>query len=210
MKKILIACEESDEVRSRFEAYGWDAWSCDLQPNRNPSAKHFQCSVFDVINEGWDMMIAFPPCTHLAISGAAWFEEKRKDGRQQAGIDFFMAMANAPIPRIAIENPVGIMSSIYRKPTQIIQPYYFGDEVQKTTCLWLKGLPPLIHVREPDLFESEVTHVGKGEFVVAKSGKRMHKFHADAWSLPSAERSRARSKTFPGIAQAMADQWHDL
>ena len=102
--KILIACEESDEVRSRFEALGFDAWSCDLQPNRNPNAKHFQCSVFDVINNGWDAMIAFPPCTHLAVSGAAWFEQKRKDGRQREGIDFFMAMINAPIEMIAAGN----------------------------------------------------------------------------------------------------------
>ncbi len=110
--RILIACEESDEVRSRFEKKGFDAWSCDLQSNRNPKAKHYQGSIFDIINDGWDAMIAFPPCTHLAVSGAAWFEQKRKDGRQQEGIDFFMAMVNAPIKHIAVENPIGIMSKI--------------------------------------------------------------------------------------------------
>jgi hypothetical protein len=211
MKRVLIACEESDEVRSRFEAYGFDAWSCDLQPNRNPKAKHYKGDVFDIIDEGWDAMIAFPPCTHLAVSGAAWFEQKRKDGRQQQGIDFFMAMVNAPIQRIAIENPVGIMSKLYKKPTQVIQPYYFGDEAQKTTCLWLKNLPPLYHNAKPNLFDSEVTHVGKGEFWDFESAKgkkkSFSKWYVDALKLSPKERSKARSKTFPGIAQAMADQW---
>jgi hypothetical protein len=205
--RILIACEESDEVRSRFEKYGFDAWSCDLQPNRNPNAKHYQGNVFDIINDGWDAMIAFPPCTHLAVSGAAWFEQKRKDGRQQEGINFFMAMVNAPIKYIAIENPVGIMSKVYKPPTQIIQPYYFGDEAQKTTCLWLKNLPPLYHNSTVNLFDSNITHVGKGESVIYKSGCKMPKWYADAWKLPKEERSKLRSKTFPGIAQAMADQW---
>lgn len=116
--KILIACEESDEVRGRFEKLGFNAWSCDLQENRNPNAKHYKGDVFDIINEGWDAMVAFPPCTHLAVSGAAWFEQKRKDGRQQEGIDFFMKIVNAPINHIAVENPVGIMSKIYKPPTQ--------------------------------------------------------------------------------------------
>jgi site-specific DNA-cytosine methylase len=138
MKRILIACEESDEVRGRFEKLGFDAWSCDLQENRNPNAKHYKGDIFDIINDGWDAMIAFPPCTHLAVSGAAWFEQKRKDGRQQQGIDFFMAMINAPIKHIAVENPVGIMSKIYRKPDQVIQPYYFGDEASKKTFYGLK------------------------------------------------------------------------
>lgn len=205
--RVLIACEESDEVRSRFEALGFDAWSCDLQPNRNPKAKHYQGNVFDIINDGWDAMIAFPPCTHLAVSGAAWFEQKRKDGRQQEGIDFFMAMVNAPIKKIAIENPMGIMSTVYKKPTQIIQPYYFGDEVSKKTCLWLKNLPPLYHNAQPNLFDNKVTHVSKGEMVTFESGCKMPKWYADAWRLPKEERSKLRSKTFPGIAQAMVDTW---
>jgi hypothetical protein len=193
--KILIACEESDEVRGRFEQLGFDAWSCDLQPNRNTNAKHYQCNIFDIINEGWDAMIAFPPCTHLAVSGAAWFEQKRKDGRQQQGIDFFMAMVNAPIKHIAIENPIGIMSKIYRKPDQIIHPYYFGDEARKKTCLWLKNLPKLKHLKEPDLFESKVTHVSQGKTV---NGYPAWMFNND---------KKHRSKTFPGIAEAMANQW---
>lgn len=208
--RVLIACEESDEVRGRFEALGFDAWSCDLQPNRNQNAKHYQGDVFDIINNGWDALIAFPPCTHIAVSGAAWFAQKQKDGRQQEGINFFMSMVNAPIERIAIENPMGIMSTIYKKPTQIIQPYYFGDEASKKTCLWLKNLPPLYHNAQPNLFDDKVTHVGKGEIVTYKSGCKMPKWYADAWRLPKEERSKLRSKTFPSIAQAMADNWGNI
>ena len=160
-------------------------------------------------------MIAFPPCTHLAVSGAAWFEQKRKDGRQREGIDFFMAMINAPIEMIAVENPVGIMSKIYRKPDQIIQPYYFGDEASKKTCLWLKNLPPLYHNSQPNLFDSDVTHVGKGKFYEweSKSGlkKRMPLWFAAAKGFggfkAAKDVSKVRSKTFPGIANAMASQW---
>jgi len=209
--RILIACEESDEVRGRFEKLGFDAWSCDIQPNRNPNAKHYQCNIFDIINDNWDAMIAFPPCTHLAVSGAAWFEQKRKDGRQQQGIDFFMAMVNAPIKHIAIENPIGIMSKIYKPPTQIIQPYYFGDKAQKSTCLWLKNLPKLYHNSSINLFDDLVTHSGKGEMIefISKKGvkKRQPKWYADALKLNADERSKVRSKTFPGIAEAMAEQW---
>lgn len=210
--KILIACEESDEVRGRFEKLGFDAWSCDLQDNRNPNAKHYKGDVFEIINEGWDAMVAFPPCTHLAVSGAAWFEQKRKDGRQQEGIDFFMKIINAPIQHIAVENPVGIMSKIYKPPTQKIQPYYFGDEAQKTTCLWLKNLPPLYHNAAPNLFDDVVTHVGKGDFfewIDAKTGKKKRQplWFKEAFNLTPDERSKVRSKTFPGIAEAMASQW---
>ena len=213
--KILIACEESDEVRGRFEKMGFNAWSCDIQPNRNPNAKHYQCDIFEIIKLGWDAMIAFPPCTHLAVSGAAWFEQKRKDGRQQEGIDFFMAMVNAPIKHIAVENPVGIMSKIYRKPDQVIQPYYFGDEARKTTCLWLKNLPLLYHNSSPNLFDQIVTHVYQGElheFIDGKTGKikKQPKWYADAFlqkGISKNERSKIRSKTFPGIAHAMSDQW---
>ena len=213
--RILIACEESDEVRSRFENLGFDAWSCDLQPNRNPNAKHYQRDVMEVINENWDALIAFPPCTHLAVSGAAWFEQKRTDGRQQAAIEFFLKIAASPIKYIAIENPVGIMSKFYMPPTQIIQPYYFGDQYQKTTCLWLKNLPPLFHNSTPDLFNDSITHVEKGEFftwIDKKTGKekRQPLWFAQARSLKGSERSKLRSKTFPGIAEAMKNQWGEF
>jgi hypothetical protein len=209
--RILIACEESDEVRGRFEQMGFDAWSCDLQENRNPNAKHYQKNVFDIINDNWDAMIAFPPCTHLAVSGAAWFEQKRKDGRQQQGIDFFLSIANANIKHIAIENPVGIMSKHFRKPDQIIQPYYFGNDTRKTTCLWLKNLPLLYHNEAANLFDNNITHVKPLLIEYAskksKTGKRTYSGAAAKWFATKEERSKARSKTFPGIAQAMADQW---
>ena len=204
--RVLVACEESGAVRNAFNALGHDAMSCDLLETSSPGP-HYRGDVFDVINDGWDMMIAFPPCTHLAVSGAAWFEQKRKDGRQQQGIDFFMALAMAPIPRIAIENPVGIMSNIWRKPDQIIQPYYFGDEFQKTTCLWLKNLPKLVHFPETNLF-GERTHVDRGEMITFASGKRMAKWYA--MMRADDNRGHIRSKTFPGIARAMAEQWSNL
>lgn len=214
--KVLIACEESGEVRDRFTLLGHDVLSCDLQPSLTGGGAHYQGSVFDIINDGWDMMIAFPPCTHLAVSGAKHFEKKRADGRQQEGIDFFMAMINAPIPRICVENPIGIMSSIYKPPTQIIQPYFFGDEAQKTTCLWLKNLPLLYHNKTPNLFDEVVTHVGKGEFYVSPSGKKLPSWYGDTvvdgkkigYNTP--EIKKIRSKTFPGIAEAMASQWGNI
>jgi site-specific DNA-cytosine methylase len=214
MKRILIACEESDEVRGRFEKLGFDAWSCDIQPNRNINAKHYQCDVFEIINDNWDAMIAFPPCTHLAVSGSQWFEQKIKDGRQKEGIDFFLEIAKANIKHIAIENPVGIMSKNYMPPSQIIQPYYFGDKAQKTTCLWLKNLPKLYHNATPNLFDDVITHTDKGEFfewIDKKTGKikRQALWGKESRNLNSEERSKVRSKTFPGIADAMAKQWSD-
>jgi hypothetical protein len=201
--KVLIACEFSGIVRDAFAARGHDAWSCDLLPTEKPG-QHIQGDVLEILGDGWDMMIAHPPCTHLAVSGGAWFEEKRKDGRQQQGIDFFMQMVNAPIYKIMVENPISIMSSVYRKPDQIIHPYYFGDEFSKATCLWLKNLPCLSHW-EQDSFFSKKTHVGKGEFVTTKSGRRGAKWNW--WLPPGPERAKIRSKTFPGIAKAMAEQW---
>jgi site-specific DNA-cytosine methylase len=214
MKRILIACEESDEVRGRFEKLGFDAWSCDIQPNRNINAKHYQCDVFEIINDNWDAMIAFPPCTHLAVSGSQWFEQKIKDGRQKEGINFFLKIAKANIKHIAIENPVGIMSKNYMPPSQIIQPYYFGDKAQKTTCLWLKNLPKLYHNATPNLFDDVITHTDKGEFIEwidKKTGKlkKQPLWYAQARSLKGEERSKVRSKTFPGIADAMGKQWSD-
>lgn len=203
--KVLIACEESQAVCKEFRAKGHEAFSCDIQECSGGHPEwHFQQDIFEIINMGWDLMIAFPPCTHLAVSGAAWFKKKIADGRQQQGIDFFMKIVNANIDKIAIENPIGIMSNLYRKADQIIHPYYFGDEASKPTCLWLKNLPKLIHIKETDLFY-ESTHVDKGEFVTSKSGKRGAKWNW--WLPPGPERAKIRSKTFPGIAKAMAHQW---
>jgi hypothetical protein len=210
--RILVGCEESQAVTIELRKLGHEAFSCDIQECSGGHPEwHYQQDIFEVIDLGWDMMIAFPPCTHLAVSGAAHFEKKRADGRQQEGIDFFMRLINAPIKKIAIENPVGIMSKIYRKPDQIIQPYYFGDEAQKTTCLWLKNIPKLYHNSEPNLFDDLVTHTSKGEFyewVDKKTGKkkRQPKWYAEAF-MYGKEHGKERSKTFPGIAKAMAEQW---
>jgi site-specific DNA-cytosine methylase len=206
--RVLIACEESQTVCAAFRKLGFDAWSNDIQPCSGKLPQyHLQCDLFDIINDGWDLMIAFPPCTHLAVSGAAHFAEKQADGRQQKGIKFFMRIAKAKIPHIAIENPVGIMSTKWRKPDQIVQPYFWGDKAQKTTCLWLKNLPLLTH--DPEKY------VDKGafhEWTDGKTGKtkRQPQWYFDAFSEHGHDpemRQRIRSKTFKGIANAMAKQW---
>jgi hypothetical protein len=202
--RVLVACEYSGAVRDAFAARGWDAWSCDLLPSEKPG-NHFVGDVREILADGWDMMLAFPPCTHLACSGARHFAKKRADGRQRAGVELFMAFARAPIPRICIENPVGIMSSVWREPDQIIQPYYFGDEAQKTTCLWLKNLPPLQHASEDDWFAAK-THVGRGAMHYFSSGKRMAAHHMLS-RIGAGGAGKGRSRTFPGIALAFADQW---
>jgi hypothetical protein len=194
--KILIACEFSGTVRDAFSKLGHDVTSCDLEPSET-LGNHYQGSVLDIINDGWDMMIAHPPCTHLAVSGARHFEKKRADGRQQQGIDFFMALANSNIPRYAIENPIGIMSTLWRKPDQIIQPYEHGYPTTKATCLWLKNLPLLTPTKIVD----------KGEVITFTSGKRMSKWFYESSRLKPKEREKMRNKTFQGIADAMAAQW---
>jgi len=191
--RVLVACEYSGTVRDAFREAGHDAMSCDLLDTDVPGP-HYQGDVRDLLGESWDLMLAFPPCTHLAVSGARWFAAKREDGRQQAGIDFFMTLANADIPRIAIENPVGIMSTQWRKPDQIIQPWEHGHEATKGTCLWLKGLPKLTPTRI----------VGKGARHITKSGRSLPKWYN---LPPSEDRWKVRSATFQGIADAMAQQW---
>lgn len=202
--KILVACEESQAVTKELRYLGHEAFSCDLLPCSGGHPEwHLQQDVFEVINKGWDMMIAFPPCTDLAVSGARHFERKRADGSQQKSIKFFMDLANAPIEKIALENPIGIMSSEWRKPDQIIQPWQFGDKAQKSTCLWLKNLPKLEHT---DIVE-------KGEFFefTSKKGekKRMPMWYYKALqdAKTPEQRRTLRSKTFKGIAEAMANQW---
>lgn len=181
--KVLVACEFSGVVRDAFTAQGHDATSCDLLPSET-DGKHHQGDVFDIISDGWDLMIAHPPCTHLSVSGAAHFKEKRADGRQQASIDFFMRLARADIPRIAVENPVCIMSTEWRKPDQVIHPWQYGHGETKTTCLWLKGLPLL---QPTDIVDGRVP--------------RIH------WLSPGPNRAKERSRTYQGIADAMATQW---
>ena len=194
--KILIGCEESGRVREAFRGVGHDAWSCDLLPcTENPSKYHIQDDLLKVIkSEKWDMIIAFPPCTHLAISGAKWFPEKIADGRQQAAIDFVEAIWDADCPKIAIENPVGVLSTKSKlgKPSYI-QPYWFGERTRKKTGLWLKGLPKLVPTDMVDI--SKV------------SEKELNKLY---YLAPSPTRALERSKTFHGVANAMAQQWGSL
>lgn len=186
--KVLVACEYSGTVRDAFIRMGHDALSCDLLPTDKPGP-HYQGDVFDIINEGWDIMIAHPPCTHLAVSGAKHFYKKQKE--QEEALNFVRQLMSANIPMICIENPVSVISSKIKKPSQIIQPYFFGDPFQKTTCLWLKNLPNLIPTNIVD----------KGEFYISPSGKKLPKWYSDNKS------AKARSKTFQGIADAMANQW---
>lgn len=183
--KVLVACEESQAVTKELRRLGHEAYSCDIVPCSGGHPEwHLQVDATELLKMQWDMIIAFPPCTHLAVSGARYFEQKKKDGRQGKAIEFFMKFANADCPKIAIENPIGIMSTHWRKPDQIIQPWQFGHGETKATCLWLKGLPKL-----------EPTNIVSGR-------------EQRIWKMPPGkDRAKMRSKTFPGIAKAMAEQW---
>lgn len=192
--KVLIACEYSGTVRDAFLAKGHDAISCDILPT-DKQGPHYQGDVFDIIDDSFDLMIAHPPCTHLAVSGAAWFKYKEKE--QKEALEFVQRLLDAPIEKIALENPVSVISTRIRKPTQIIQPWQFGEPFSKKTCLWLKNLEPL----------QPTNIVDKGEYTTYASGRTMPTWYAEAWQLPPAERAKLRSKTFQGIADAMADQW---
>lgn len=181
--KILIACEFSGVVREAFRKLGYDAWSCDLLPSEIPSNKHIQDNVLNILNwKKWDLMIAHPPCTYLAVSGARWFKDRQEE--QKAALKFVRQLMHAPVPRICIENPISIISTQIRKPDQIIQPWQFGHGETKSTCLWLKNLPKLIP-----------TNILEGREA------RVHKLP------PSPDRWKERSRTYQGIAEAMAKQW---
>ena len=182
--RVLVACEFSGTVREAFRARGHDAWSCDLLPAEDGSDYHFQGELFGngQLRNGWDLMIAHPPCTHLAVSGARWFKEKREE--QEAALQFVRDLMAAPIQRIAIENPISIISSRIRKPDQIIQPWQYGHGETKATCLWLKGVPKLVPTN-----------------IVAGREARVHNMP------PGPDRWKDRSRTFQGIADAMAAQW---
>lgn len=179
--KVLVACEFSGIVREAFKAKGHDAWSCDLLPTEIPG-QHIQGDVLAIINDGWDLMIAHPPCTHLAVSGARWFKEKKEE--QRTAILFFLEFFMAGIPKVCVENPIGIMSTRFQKPNQIIQPWMFGHGETKATCLWLENLPLL-----------EPTNIVEG-----RQGR--------VWKEPPGpNRWKNRSRTYAGLARAMADQW---
>lgn len=210
--KVLIACEESQAVCKEFRALGHEAYSADILPCSGGHPEwHIQGDVTKVLNDGWDLMIAHPPCTYLAVSGARWLYNKdgsRNEDRwknQSEALDFVKLLLNAPIERIALENPVSVISTHIRKPEQIVHPWMFGDEASKSTCLWLKNLPKL----------TSTNIVGKGEFVeweVNGKKKRQAKWFLDALTKAktSEERRTLRSKTFGGIAKAMAEQWGNL
>ena len=232
--KILVACEESQAVTTELRKLGHEAYSCDIidQSGGHPEW-HIMQDVLPLLNgyctfattdgerhkidSKWDMIIAFPPCTHLAVSGAAHFAKKREDGRQREGIEFFCKFLEADCDKVAIENPVGIISGDYvpkwfpdlaekyglpRKQTQIIQPWQFGDNAGKSTCLWIKGLPDLV----PEIIERPAIEYHEW---VSQDGrkKRQEKWFYETRCLPHKERGKAASKTFPGIAKAMAEQW---
>ena len=183
--RILVACEFSGRVREAFSARGHDAWSCDLLPTDIVSDHHIQGNVLEILDDGWDLMIAHPPCTHLAVSGARWFKDKQVE--QAEALEFVRALLNAPIERIALENPVSIISSRVRKPDQIIHPWQFGHGETKKTCLWLKNLPKLTPT---DIVEGREQKV---------------------WRMPPTEdRWKKRSETYLGIAEAMAAQWTEI
>ena len=210
--KVLVACEFSGIVREAFARRGHDAWSCDLLPTEIPG-NHIQGDVLGILDYGWDLMIAHPPCTYISYAGTRWWNNPGRCEKRLQALDLFRKIWEAPINKICIENPRGCASPTIAKYSQAIEPYYFGDEASKPTWLWLKNLPLLIHSKQDTMFENQ-THVGKGEFVfhVTKSGKVKGdaKWFTDAWHLPPEERARVRSKTFPGIAEAMAERWGKL
>jgi len=181
VRRVLVACEYSGRVRDAFTLLGWDAWSCDLLPTEAPG-NHYQGPVEEILDQHWDLMIAHPPCTHLAVSGARWFKDKQQE--QAEALDFVRLLLNAPITYIALENPVSIISSRIRKPDQIIQPWMFGHGETKATCLWLKNLPPLVPT---DIVEGREAKVHR--------------------MSPGPDRWKERSRTYSGIATAMATQW---
>lgn len=205
MARILVACEESQAVTKELRKLGHEAYSCDILPASGGHPEwHLQQDVTKLLEQEWDGIIAFPPCTYLTVTGNRWFNIERYGDKaiqrhkdREDAIKFFKLFADAKCDKIAIENPVGVMSSEWRKPNQIINPYQFGDPFEKKTCLWLKGLPNLVAT---DIVEPAPR-------TVFASGKSMPTWYADAWKLPKEERANLRSKTFPGIARAMAEQW---
>lgn len=204
--QILIACEKSQIVTSAFRNKGLKAFSCDIEDcYGNHPEWHIKDDIRNILKQDWKMIIAFPPCTHLTVSGARWFHKKQINGEQKTAIDFFMLFTDLACPHIAIENPVGIMSSKWRKPDQIIQPYEFGDDASKRTCLWLKNLPILI--KNPTNFIKGKTIQHRGKTLCRWSNQSL-----SGQNLVGEQkyRSQKRSQTYPGIAKAMAEQWGSL
>lgn len=209
--RVLVACEYSGVVRDAFAARGHDAWSCDILPTER-AGNHIQGDALAILKEGWDLMVAHPPCTYLSYAGIGYFNEpkygdkaRERKAKRELAKDFFLALWNAYIPRIAIENPRGYMQK-FIKPTQLVQPYYFGDAHVKLTYLWLRGLPPLIHYKQSDLINDR-GHTDKPR-PISISPDGHPRYFTDATT--GKDRQKLRSKTFAGIATAMAEQWGDL
>jgi len=202
--RVLIACEYSGTVRDAFRKLGHDALSCDLLPTDVPGP-HYQGSVFDILDQGWDLMVAHPPCTYLTVTGNKWFKPEFKDRfpdrhqQREDALRFFVKLFECSIPKVCLENPVGVVSSLYRKPSQYVQPYQFGDPHSKKTGLWLRGLPNLVP-----------TKLVEPLFYTYKDGRRDPLWHMESMRMKPLERMKYRSKTFQGIADAMAQQWGDL
>lgn len=203
--KVLVACEESQEVCKAFRELGHEAYSCDIQDCSGGHPEwHLKQDVIPLLNQDWDLIIAHPPCTFLTVTGNRWFDVERYGDKaiqrqkdREEAVAFFMQFVNAKCEKIAIENPIGHMSTAYKKPSQIIHPYMFGDPARKATCLWLKGLPKLTPT---NIVEPIIIHYQNGKGTD-------NPWHMETMKLPPKERSKARSKTFPGIAKAMAEQW---
>lgn len=204
--RILVACECSGIVREAFRKRGHDAWSCDIQETEIPGP-HYQQDIFRVIDKGWDLMIGFPPCTYLSYVGNRHWNNFGREEKRREAMSFFLALYNSPIPRVCLENPLGYPCRVFRKPDQIIHPYFWGDSFKKRTCLWLKNLKPLSYAKEDTLFEKATAcSIPKPLYFLSTTGKAIN-FVEGISGMNKNERQKARSRFWPGIAKAMAEQW---
>ena len=219
--RVLVACEYSGRVRQAFRDFGHDAWSCDLLPSEDNSPYHIQGDILPLLNQGWDLMVAHPPCTYLAVSGLHWNKkDPERAAKTEEALEFVWTLMNAPIPRIAIENPVSCISSRIRKPDQIIQPWWFGEDASKKTCLWLKNLPLLTPTQtvEGKLYccGAPLPNEDKYSCPNCLGGKKPQRIWGNQTPSgqnklgPSPDRWKERSRTYPGVAKAIAAQWSNL
>lgn len=199
--RILVACEFTGLVRDAFTKIGHDVTSCDLLPSETPG-KHYQGNVFDIINDGWDLMIAHPPCTYISYAATRYWNQPGRAEKRIKALDFFLKLWEAPIEHICLENPIGVADAVIKKHDQIIHPYYFGDEYLKRTCLWLKNLPKLQYTMNDGLFGQRTATDYPEPMYVDKNGKKRHFTEEN-------HGGHERSRSFPGIANAMAEQWTD-
>lgn len=200
--KVLIACEFSGIVRDAFRAAGHDAWSCDLLCCERGPDHHYRCDVLTILDQNWDLMVGFPPCTYLSYAGTAHWNKPGRAEKRQLALDFFLQLYNAPIPKVALENPLGYVHNAFRRPDQTINPFQFGDRKRKRICLWLRNLPPL----QP----TNIVEPPEPAYLQTSNGKVKNRWSMDALHASCPTRAQRRSRFFPGIAAAMADQWGNL